>query len=204
MAPPTESRSVGFGSILVIVLVAAMLGGAVLVRILGDADPPPAPAASDAPRQSATTATASGGRLEVAKVAPDFNLADLDGNQVRLSDYAGRPVLINFWATWCGPCEIEMPIIEDAYQAHQSDELAVLAVAVDDNPDSVRRFFAERELTFLPLLDDGSVLRMYQVFGLPTSYFVAADGRIAAVHMGLLTEDRLEGYLAQAQTGGAP
>jgi peroxiredoxin len=204
MAPPTESRSFGLGSILVVVLVAAMLGGAVLVRLLGDGGPPPAPAASDASRQSATTEEASDGRLEVAHAAPDFRLVDLDGNQVRLSDYAGRPVLINFWATWCGPCEIEMPIIEDAYQAHQSDGLAVLAVAVDDNPDSVRRFFAERELTFPPLLDDGSVSRTYQVFGLPTSYFVAADGNIAAVHMGLLTKDRIEGYLAQTQTDGAP
>ena len=96
-----------------------------------------------------------------------------------------------------------MPIIEDAYRAHQSDGLAVLAVAVDDNPDSVRRFFAERELTFLPLLDDGSVSRTYGVFGLPTSYFVAADGRIASFHMGPLTKDRIEGYLAQTQTGGA-
>jgi thiol-disulfide isomerase/thioredoxin len=203
MAPPNESRSFGLGSILIVVLVAVMIAGAFLVRFLGDAGPPPAPAASDTARQSAITENASGGRLEAANTAPDFNLADLDGNQVRLSDYVGRPVLINFWATWCGPCEIEMPIIEDAYQAHQSDGLAVLAVAVDDDPESVRGFFAERELTFLPLLDDGSVSSTYQVFGLPTSYFVSADGRIVAVHMGLLTEDRIEEYLAQTHTGGA-
>jgi peroxiredoxin len=203
MDPPTESRSCGLGSILVVVLFTAMLGGAVLLRLLDDAGPPAAPSTFETSGRSATAEDSSGGRLEAGNTAPDFKLVDLDGNQFRLSDYSGRPVLINFWSTWCGPCEIEMPIIEAAFQAHRSDGLAVLAIAVDDNPDSVRRFFSERELTFLPLLDDGSVSRAYQVFGLPTSYFVAADGKIAAVHVGLLTKDRIEGYFAQTQMGSA-
>jgi thiol-disulfide isomerase/thioredoxin len=199
MAPPPEGKSIGFAKIAVIALFVIMLAGAVLVRVLGDADAPVTTEVVGSSDESALPDGASTGRLSAGSIAPDFALSDLRGNQVRLSDLAGRPVLINFWATWCGPCEVEMPIIEAAFQAHREDELAVLAIAVDDNPDAVQRFFDERALTFHPLLDDGTGSRAYQVFGLPTSYFVAADGKIAAVHMGLLTEDKIETYLAQTQ-----
>jgi len=173
--------------------------GAVLVRVLGDTGAPATLGTINPSEESVAGETPSTGQLRAGIIAPDFELSDLNGNQVRLSDFSGRPVLINFWATWCGPCEVEMPIIEAAFQAHGKDGLAVLAIAVDDSPASVQRFFDERELSFHPLLDDGTVSRVYQVFGLPTSYFVAADGKIAAVHMGLLTEDRFEAYFEQTQ-----
>jgi peroxiredoxin len=201
MAPPPESKSISFSSVLVTALLAILLVGAVLVRVLGDADAPVTLDANSTFEESAALEAPSTGQLRAGNTAPDFELSDLNGNPVRLSDFSGRPVLINFWSTWCGPCEVEMPIIEAAFQAHQKDGLAVLAIAVDDNPDAVRRFFDERGLTFHPLLDDGIGSRTYQVFGLPTSYFVAADGKIAAVHMGLLTEDRIEAYFAQTQMG---
>ena len=107
-------------------------------------------------------------------------------------------MLINFWATWCGPCEIEMPAIEAAYKDHQEDGLTVLAVAVDDSANNVRRFFEKHRLTFRPLMDDGEVARAYQVFGLPTSFFVGPDGIITDVHTGMLTESKIEEYLARA------
>ncbi len=104
--------------------------------------------------------------------------------------------MINFWASWCGPCEVEMPAIQAAYQAHQEDGLVVLAVAVDDSVKNVQRFFDEHDLTIWPLMDDGNVSRAYQVFGLPTSYFVGPDGKIAAVHTGPLTEGKINQYLS--------
>lgn len=199
MTPPTDSKSISLPNVLVIALFVILLGGAVLVRVLGDADAPVTLSANSAAEESATLAASSTGQLYVGSAAPDFELSDLDGNPVRLSDFSGRPVLINFWSTWCGPCEVEMPIIEAAYQTHQQDGLAVLAIAVDDKPDAVRRFFDERDLSFHPLLDDGTGSRTYRVFGLPTSYFVAADGMITAVHVGLLTEDRIEAYFDQTK-----
>jgi len=129
--------------------------------------------------------------------APDFTLPDPGGNPVSLSEWRGRPVLINFWATWCGPCEVEMPTIQAAYEKHQADGLIVLAVAVEDNADDVRRFFDSYGLTFQPVLDDGTTARSYAVFGLPTSFFVDAEGQIVATHTGVLTARALEDYLAQ-------
>jgi peroxiredoxin len=93
-----------------------------------------------------------------------------------------------------------MPIIEAAYQEHQEDGFVVLAVAVDDSETHVRRFFDKQGLTILPLIDDGTAARAYQVFGLPTSFFIGSDGKIAAVHTGLLTKDKLEQYVMEAKT----
>jgi thiol-disulfide isomerase/thioredoxin len=174
----------------------------VLVRLVGDdVSVTTVVAATEAPAQvtdgDASGAEASVGPLRRGAVAPDFTLTDLDGRPIRLSDWRGRPVLINFWATWCGPCEVEMPTIQAAYDAHQEDGLVVLAVAVDDSAKNVRSFFDKRELTLHPLMDDGTVSSIYQVFGLPTSYFVGANGKITAVHTGLLTTDKIEAYLAR-------
>ena len=133
------------------------------------------------------------------ETAPDFTLIDLEGQPVSLSDWQGRPVLINFWATWCGPCEVEMPAVQAAYEAHQEDGLVVLAVAVEDTAENVERFFAKHDLTFQPLMDDGVVSRAYRVPGLPTSFFVNADGQITAVHIGMLNESKIEEYLARGR-----
>jgi thiol-disulfide isomerase/thioredoxin len=202
MVAPRDSKSRGFATAAVIVLFAVLLAGAVLVRVSGDVGTPAEQEAISSSAESEPQNDVFSGRLAAGHPAPEFALADLSGNPVRLSDFAGRPVLVNFWATWCGPCKVEMPIIEAAFQTHRQDGLAVLAIAVDDSADAVQRFFGELELTFQPLLDDGTGSRAYQVFGLPTSYFIAADGNIAAVHTGLLTEERIDAYLAQMQLGG--
>jgi peroxiredoxin len=93
-----------------------------------------------------------------------------------------------------------MPTIQTAFEKHQADGLMVLAIAVDDDRDDVQRFFDKYDLTFQPLLDDGTVASMYQVFGLPTSFFINADGEIVATHIGVLTARALEDYLAQTVT----
>lgn len=128
-------------------------------------------------------------------IAPDFSLLNLEGETVSLSDFRGKSVIVNFWATWCGPCRLEMPELEAAYQEHQPD-LVILAVDIMESPEQVSDFFLELELSFEPLLDtDGSIQTLYQVRGNPSSYFVDEDGVIQAIHVGLLTEDLLDNYL---------
>lgn len=201
MSPAPQQKGFNLAGILVLALVIVLLAGALLVRLVGTDSATPETGAGAQTGETTTDESRSAQSLpREGYTAPDFTLEGLDGQPVSLSDWRGRPVLINFWATWCGPCEVEMPTIQAAYQAHQGEGFVVLAVAVDDSAKNVRRFFEEYELTLQPLLDDGTASRAYQVFGLPTSYFVAGDGEIVAVHTGLLTEVKIEEYLARALT----
>lgn len=136
-------------------------------------------------------------------LAPDFNLATLDGSSVRLSDLRGRPVLINFWASWCGPCRQEMPHLQAAFEAHADEGLVVLGVDQLESPPTVASFVKEFGLTFLiPLDSDGKVSAAYQARGLPTSFFVDADGVIRDVFTGPMTAGLIESKLETILPGG--
>ena len=140
--------------------------------------------------------------LETAPIAgalaPDFSLKSLDGRLVQLHEFRGRAVLINFWATWCGPCRLEMPGIQAKYEAHSPD-LAVLAVNFDEPPEPVKAFADALGLTFDILMDPGGEVNasLYRVRGYPSSYFIDQNGVIRAVHIGLMTEEQLEDYLKE-------
>ncbi len=119
--------------------------------------------------------------------APDFTLATAAGDEFTLSELRGRPVLINLWASWCGPCRTEMPAIERVYRAYRDEGLVVLAVNVthQDSQQAALAFAAEYGLTFPILLDlDGQVARAYQMRALPSTYFVDPSGRISEVVIG--------------------
>jgi peroxiredoxin len=138
------------------------------------------------------------GFIGAGSPAPQFELQSLSGEHIKLSDFHGRTVLINFWATWCGPCRLEMPAIQSRYERY-GDELVVLAVNFDEEAPLVQQFTDELGLTFPVLLDPGGeVQRLYRVRGYPTTVFVDADGLIEIQHIGLMTEKQLDGYLAQA------
>jgi peroxiredoxin len=128
--------------------------------------------------------------------APDFTLRTLDGDTVRLSDFRGRPVVINFWATWCPPCRDEIPLLADVYHAHASDSLIVLGVNGRDQELSTRavqKFVAELHVPFPVLLDEkGRARKRYRLRGLPTTVFVGPDGRVRAVIQGPFTADALQ------------
>ena len=143
--------------------------------------------------------------LEVAPIkgalAPEFELLNLEGELVSLSDFRGKSVLVNFWATWCGPCRIEMPAIQSRFETYSPD-FVVLAVDNDESIEVVKDFVDELGLSFQVLLDPGAEIQaLFRVRGYPTSMFVDPDGVIQAVHIGLMTEGQLDGYLEQVGIG---
>ncbi len=129
--------------------------------------------------------------------APDFTLPQLGGGSLTLSDFRGKPTIINFWATWCPPCRRELPALQAVYSA-RSDEIGFIAVDVKEGVGMVEAFVKELGLTFPIALDeDGSISNIaYEVRGLPTTIFVDANGVVAARHIGPLDEALIDSYLA--------
>lgn len=135
----------------------------------------------------------------VGSQAPEIELKDLKDDTVRLTDFRGKPVLVNFWATWCAPCRIEMPIMEKKYRAYkESEKFVILAVDVKDDSgvDAVRNFLGELSLTFPVLLDsENNAATAYNVLGLPTSFFIGRRGVIRATRVGAMSEQYIDEQL---------
>ena len=113
-------------------------------------------------------------------VAPDFELLDTDGNIHRLSDYRGRPVIINFWATWCPPCREEIPSMNRVWPRLAEEDIAMLAINMGEDEDTIFIFTADYPADFPILLDrSGEVIAEWPVKGLPTTFVVAPDGTLA-------------------------
>ena len=124
---------------------------------------------------------------EIGNLAPDFQLDNLDGQSVSLSDYRGKPVLVNFWATWCVPCRSEMPLIQNVFADKKwADEgLVVLAIAIGASPASIGKFVEKHGLTFPVLLDSKQdVFREYYAFAPPTTFFIDREGIIREIKVG--------------------
>jgi len=130
---------------------------------------------------SATGETTSG----TARATPDFQLSDLDGNLVSLSNFRGRTVLVNFWTTWCPSCVEEMPLIQRAYDELSQREVSVLAVNIGENLDQVEDFMRASSYSFPVLQDsDGNVARAYRITVLPTTFIIDAKGIINDTKIG--------------------
>jgi peroxiredoxin len=112
--------------------------------------------------------------------APDFTLQDIDGNTHRLSDYRGKVVVINFWATWCPPCREEMPAMQRAWEIIQKEDMVMLGINLGEDEDTIFAFTANYPVEFPLLMDeDSSATREWPVAGLPTTYIVDPDGNVA-------------------------
>ncbi len=137
------------------------------------------------------------GPARLGQAMPDFTLTSLAGNPVRASDYAGRPVLVNAWATWCPPCRAEMPALHAFYQAHRAEGFELLAVNAGEGRSDVASFIAQQGFTFPVLLDPGTrVLGGLGIQSYPTSILIGRDGVVKRIHIGLFTPESLEAEIA--------
>jgi thiol-disulfide isomerase/thioredoxin len=119
------------------------------------------------------------------ELAPDFYFENPEGQPTSLSQLQGRPVLVNFWATWCGPCRYEMPFLQQIHQERPGDELVLLAVNVGEGSSDVGQFMQSQGFTFTVLLDkQAAVARRYNVTGIPATFFIDKDGVIQYVQVG--------------------
>jgi cytochrome c biogenesis protein CcmG/thiol:disulfide interchange protein DsbE len=134
--------------------------------------------------------------------APDFTLSSLAGQPVKLSALKGQVVLINFWATWCGPCKEEMPAIQQAYDARKGQGFTVLAVNLNEPAGDVQGYINNLKLNFPVLLDAGdAVSTLYRVRGYPTSFFIDRNGTVAVEHVGMMSDAQLAANLASLGIG---
>lgn len=146
----------------------------------------------------------SGPPLQVGDRPYEFALKDLNGEDVTLSQFIGRPVLINFWATWCGPCRIEMPELQSVFEDYgESEDFLILALDQDESAADVGAYFDELDLTFQPLLDeDNETARSYGLQGtLPASVFINPEGEVTVIHRGVMTRGQIDDFLAETIPG---
>lgn len=135
---------------------------------------------------------------EVGSLAPNFELVALSGEAVRLTNALDKPVFINFWATWCAPCVLEMPNLQKYYEKY-GDEFEILAINAGESEWDVGQFVDDIGITFPVLLDPQSKITLeYKVQGYPTTFVLNSDGIIQAVHIGMLSEKKIQEYLVSA------
>jgi peroxiredoxin len=140
--------------------------------------------------------------LEVGNIAPGFTSISASGEVISLSGFQGRPVLLNFWATWCGPCRVEMPAFQVQYEKYMDDGFVILAVNNSESASDVMSFKDELGLTFPLVLDEqGGIQEQYGIFSYPSTFILDADGVITYRHFGTLTLDQLEQLLKQHVAG---
>jgi cytochrome c biogenesis protein CcmG/thiol:disulfide interchange protein DsbE len=145
------------------------------------------------------------------KVAPDFALKDVTGKTVKLSDYRGKVVLLNFWATWCEPCQVEIPWFIEFQKSYKDRDFVVLGASLDDDGwDSVKPYIEKRKINYRMVIANEDLSGKYGgIENLPTSFVIDRQGRIAAAHVGLVSKSRYENDILNlldenrpASTGG--
>ena len=127
-----------------------------------------------------------------ANIAPDFTMLDMDGNEVALASFFGKPIILNFWASWCGPCKMEMPEIQKFYEKY-GEEIHFLLVSVDDSAETAKAFIADSGYTFPVFFDTSSMgAYTYGASSIPLTFFIDAEGNLTAYYMGAMSEGILQ------------
>ena len=137
-------------------------------------------------------------------LAPDFLLETLDGDELRLSDLRGTPVVLNFWASWCTPCRREIPQFVATYDRYRDEGLVVVAVNLQESPSIISRYARDFDMQFPITIDrDGEVADEYRLLGLPTTYFIDRQGTVRSVFRGpflqRLQGTRVQGAISEGQ-----
>ncbi len=134
--------------------------------------------------------------------APDFSLSLFDGQVVRLSDFRGKVVFLNFWASWCPPCREEAPLLEQAWRRYRDQDVVFLGVDIQDSDQAARDFLREFGITYMNGRDpSGRIAINYGVYGIPETFFIDREGRITYKHIGALDDQILVAKLADAERG---
>lgn len=135
--------------------------------------------------------------------APDFTVNDLDGNPVSLSDFEGKKIMLNFWASWCGPCRLEMPHMERIYQESDKEDVVIIGVnllTTEKSIENVYNFIEDYHLTFpIPLDEDGRLSVDYEILAYPTTYFIDSDRVIRNKTVGTMTEEYMLKQIGKLQ-----
>ena len=152
---------------------------------------------SDSSSQENSKQHASSSQTEnKLQIAPDFTVYDLTGNLVNLSDFFGKPIILNFWASWCGPCQMEMPDFNIAYDNYKNDIEFLMINMTDGSRETIEiasSFIQEKEYTFPVYYDTQyNATMIYSVTSLPTTYFINADGELVAHAKGAIDADTLQ------------
>lgn len=135
--------------------------------------------------------------LDIGTSAPTFVALSLDGNIINLFQLRANPIIVNFWATWCDPCRVEMPILQGLYDQYRERGLRVLAVNLGESESVVRDWVTEYRLSFDIVLDvHQRVSGLYQLRGVPSTYVLTPDGAIIAIFYGPTTESQLQTAIA--------
>ena len=136
------------------------------------------------------------GACEAEKQANlDFTVKDMNGAKVRLADYKGKVILVNFWATWCPPCKVELPGFLDLYAEYKDKGFVILGISGDDDPETLRKFAAEWKITYPMIVgrDEEKLMDAYgPLYGYPTSVLVGRNGAVCGRHVGAASKEELE------------
>ena len=139
------------------------------------------------------------------RAAPDFSLIRLDGQPVSLGEHRGKTVILDFWATWCAPCEVQMPVLDTLWKARGGSQLMVLGLSVDTDPaEKVTAWVRERELDYPIAIASQDLAMDYGVMGFPTLVVVDPAGGIHTRHVGVLSRPELEEILEQIEREFSP
>jgi thiol-disulfide isomerase/thioredoxin len=161
-----------------------------------------APAADPAPAASPDGAAPSASAACMANAKPanfDFTMKDVDGNEVSLSAYKGKVVLLNFWATWCGPCKAEIPGFVRIQEKYRDKGLVIVGYSVDDTAEKAKAYASQYKMNYPILLGEGreDVQDAYgPIWGIPASFIISKEGKVCRKHMGIAPEAVFEKEVA--------